>query len=128
MIRSLYPVNKSQQSLGATFAKLRQRNNPITMAEQRDTQQVAQEISPKVDEATVEEDDGVPRDDEKAPPPQMRSKSDDLGVWEAVKMYKLVTLVGMCAAFSASLDGYRTFSLNDILGVDDMLTGRCWFQ
>lgn len=39
--------------------------------------------------------------------PQMRSKMDDLSVWESVKAYRLVTCVGMAAAFSASLDGYR---------------------
>ena len=37
----------------------------------------------------------------------MRSKSDDLSVWEAVKQYKLVTAVAMGAAFCASLDGYQ---------------------
>lgn len=39
--------------------------------------------------------------------PQMRSKEDDLSVWEGAKKYKVVTLVAMAAAFSASLDGYR---------------------
>lgn len=39
--------------------------------------------------------------------PQMRLKSDDLGVWESVKQYKLITAVAMVAAFAASLDGYR---------------------
>ncbi|MAD83297.1 MAG: hypothetical protein CL912_10045 [Deltaproteobacteria bacterium] len=44
--------------------------------------------------------------------PQMRSKDDDLGVWETVKQYKLITTVAMAAAFAASLDGYReSFSL-----------------
>lgn len=42
--------------------------------------------------------------------PQMRLKSDDLGVWESIGRYKLVTAVAMAAAFSASLDGYRTCS------------------
>jgi len=37
----------------------------------------------------------------------MRSKSDDLSVWDAVKRYKLVTAVAMSAAFCASLDGYQ---------------------
>ena len=41
--------------------------------------------------------------------PQMRTKSDDLTVWESIKQYKLVTLVAMGAAFSASLDGYRKY-------------------
>ena len=37
----------------------------------------------------------------------MRAKSDDLTVWQTAKQYKLVTLLAMSAAFSASLDGYR---------------------
>lgn len=37
----------------------------------------------------------------------MRAKADDLGIWEAMKRYKLVTAVGMTAAFAATLDGYR---------------------
>jgi hypothetical protein len=39
--------------------------------------------------------------------PQMRLKSDDLGIWESVGRYKLVSAVAMAAAFAASLDGYR---------------------
>lgn len=41
--------------------------------------------------------------------PVMRSKVDDLKVWQAIKQYKLVTCLAMAAAFSASLDGYRRF-------------------
>ncbi|WPG99101.1 general substrate transporter [Acrodontium crateriforme] len=37
----------------------------------------------------------------------MRSRSDDLGIWQSVKQYKMITFVAMCAAFSASLDGYQ---------------------
>jgi hypothetical protein len=40
--------------------------------------------------------------------PVMRSKVDDMTVWQSVKQFKLVSLVAMAAAFSASLDGYRT--------------------
>ncbi|KAH7400436.1 MFS transporter [Cadophora sp. MPI-SDFR-AT-0126] len=43
--------------------------------------------------------------------PQMRSKDDDLGIWETVKQYKLITAVAMAGAFAASLDGYQ-ISLN----------------
>lgn len=39
--------------------------------------------------------------------PVMRSKVDDFSVWQSVKQFKLVSLVAMAAAFSASLDGYR---------------------
>lgn len=39
--------------------------------------------------------------------PVMRSEVDNLSVWESLRRYKVVSLVAMCAAFSASLDGYR---------------------
>lgn len=39
--------------------------------------------------------------------PVMRSRDDDLGVWECVLRFKTVLLIAMAAAFSASLDGYR---------------------
>lgn len=39
--------------------------------------------------------------------PVMRSEVDNLSVWESLRRYKIVSLVAMCAAFSASLDGYR---------------------
>lgn len=39
--------------------------------------------------------------------PLMRSKADDLTVWESVRVYKRVGLIAMTAAFCASLDGYR---------------------
>ena len=38
---------------------------------------------------------------------QLRSSDDDLGVFQAIKRYKVVTLVSMAAAFCASLDGYQ---------------------
>ncbi|KAF7189943.1 MFS transporter fmqE [Pseudocercospora fuligena] len=37
----------------------------------------------------------------------MRTKEDDLSFWQAIRRYKLVTGVAMCAAFCASLDGYQ---------------------
>lgn len=39
--------------------------------------------------------------------PLMRSKADDLTVWQSVRIYKRVGVIAMLAAFSASLDGYR---------------------
>ncbi|OJJ44483.1 hypothetical protein ASPZODRAFT_18673 [Penicilliopsis zonata CBS 506.65] len=39
--------------------------------------------------------------------PIMRTKEDDLGVWQSVKRYKWVSVLAMVAAFSASLDGYQ---------------------
>ncbi|KAJ6011993.1 hypothetical protein N7522_002348 [Penicillium canescens] len=44
---------------------------------------------------------------EKANIPIMRTKEDDLGVWQSVKRYKRVSALAMIAAFSASLDGYQ---------------------
>ncbi|CZS96291.1 probable maltose permease (MalP) [Rhynchosporium graminicola] len=38
---------------------------------------------------------------------QMRSEIDDLSGWQSVKKQKLITIVAMAAAFSASLDGYQ---------------------
>jgi hypothetical protein len=39
--------------------------------------------------------------------PIMRSREDDLGIWQCVLRFKTVSLIAMTAAFSASLDGYR---------------------
>lgn len=39
--------------------------------------------------------------------PVMRSKEDDLSIWQTVRRYKLVSIMAMAAAFSAALDGYR---------------------
>ncbi|CDM30447.1 General substrate transporter [Penicillium roqueforti FM164] len=39
--------------------------------------------------------------------PIMRSREDDLGVWHCVRRFKIVSLIAMTAAFSASLDGYQ---------------------
>ena len=37
----------------------------------------------------------------------MRSKADDLTVWQSMQRYKRVGFIAMAAAFCASLDGYR---------------------
>ena len=39
--------------------------------------------------------------------PIMRSREDDLGIWQCVTRFKTVSWIAMAAAFSASLDGYR---------------------
>ncbi|KAM5354076.1 hypothetical protein ACJ41O_000726 [Fusarium nematophilum] len=39
--------------------------------------------------------------------PVMRSKFDDLSVWQSMRRYKHVGLIAMTAAFCASLDGYQ---------------------
>lgn len=43
--------------------------------------------------------------------PIMRSREDDLDVWHCVRRFKIVSLIAMTAAFSASLDGYRKLLL-----------------
>jgi MFS transporter, SP family, general alpha glucoside:H+ symporter len=44
---------------------------------------------------------------DKSGPHLMRSKEDELSVWQTARRYKLSWFVAMAAAFSASLDGYR---------------------
>lgn len=44
--------------------------------------------------------------------PVMRSNLDNLSIWESLRRYKVVTMIAMAAAFSASLDGYRTNTTN----------------
>lgn len=42
--------------------------------------------------------------------PLMRSRADDLPIWQTLWRYKAIGLIAMAAAFSASLDGYRELS------------------
>lgn len=44
--------------------------------------------------------------------PVMRSTLDNLSIWESLRRFKVVTMIAMAAAFSASLDGYRTITTN----------------
>ena len=39
--------------------------------------------------------------------PLMRSKADELSVWQSALAFKRVGLIAMTAAFCAALDGYR---------------------
>ena len=39
--------------------------------------------------------------------PLMRSKADEVGVWQSVLIFKRVGFMAMTAAFCAALDGYR---------------------
>jgi SP family general alpha glucoside:H+ symporter-like MFS transporter len=39
--------------------------------------------------------------------PVMRSKADELTVWQSARRHKKVGYIAMAAAFCASLDGYR---------------------
>jgi hypothetical protein len=45
----------------------------------------------------------------------MRSKSDNISVWKSMLRYKVVGMVAMSAAFSASLDGYRKYPNEPII-------------
>ncbi len=49
--------------------------------------------------------------EEVMPPPKdaplMRSREDDIPIWQSVRRHKLVGLIAMAAAFCAALDGYR---------------------
>lgn len=47
--------------------------------------------------------------------PVMRSREDDLSVWQCALRFKRVSLIAMVAAFSASLDGYREKHRNFLL-------------
>ena len=51
--------------------------------------------------------DEMPPPDSQGGAPLMRSKADDLSVWQCVWLYKRVGVISMVAAFAASLDGYR---------------------
>lgn len=37
----------------------------------------------------------------------MRTKADELSIWQSLRRNKLIGLIAMAAAFSAALDGYR---------------------
>lgn len=43
--------------------------------------------------------------------PLMRSKADELSVWQSALIFKRVGVIAMTAAFCAALDGYRTTTL-----------------
>lgn len=53
------------------------------------------------------EETGQHPDSKEGGAPLMRSKEDDLSVWQSIRRYKRVGLIAMTAAFCASLDGYR---------------------
>lgn len=56
--------------------------------------------------------------------PLMRSRQDDLTVWQSVRRYKRVGFVAMAAAFCAALDGYRKTLLIYALEVGDAGTKK----
>ncbi|PMD16021.1 general substrate transporter [Hyaloscypha hepaticicola] len=55
-------------------------------------------------ERTTTNDDQMPTKDEN---PLMRSKVDDLSVWQSARKFKRVGFMAMAAAFCAALDGYQ---------------------
>jgi SP family general alpha glucoside:H+ symporter-like MFS transporter len=61
-------------------------------------------ISEAIEDATAEKRPETPA---KNGDPVMRSREDDLSVWQCALRFKRVSLIAMVAAFSASLDGYR---------------------
>lgn len=60
--------------------------------------------SKNIEHSSPDRGDDMPK---KSMGPIMRSREDDLGVWQCVRRFKHVSLIAMTAAFSASLDGYR---------------------
>jgi hypothetical protein len=72
------------------------------MAEQMAEQQDKRDI--QMVERTTTNDDQMPTKDEN---PLMRSKVDDLSVWQSARKFKRVGFMAMAAAFCAALDGYR---------------------
>ncbi len=74
----------------------------VMMAHQTAEQQDKRDI--QMVERTTTNDDQMPTKDEN---PLMRSKADDLSVWQTVTRFKRVGFMAMAAAFCAALDGYR---------------------
>ena len=87
---------KSKESLPQIMAAI----TPVHLDEMK----TAPDIS-HIDNAHIVEE--IDRALEKGQPVLMKSVLDKVGVWQAVKTYKRVSLICMAAAFSASLDGYR---------------------
>lgn len=66
-------------------------------------------MAEKPETERVEETTTVDKDEANSKgQPLMRSELDNLSIWESLRRYKVVTTIAMVAAFSASLDGYRT--------------------
>ncbi|KAL4746877.1 hypothetical protein BDW72DRAFT_206984 [Aspergillus terricola var. indicus] len=65
-------------------------------------------MAEKVETEKVEETTTVEKDETTGKgQPLMRSELDNLSIWESLRRYKVVTMIAMVAAFSASLDGYQ---------------------
>lgn len=62
------------------------------------TEHIAVERTPTNDELDQSSKSGSP---------VMRSKADELSIWQSLRKNKLVGLIAMSAAFTAALDGYR---------------------
>jgi SP family general alpha glucoside:H+ symporter-like MFS transporter len=68
------------------------------------TMDISKENVENIEDLSPNQRDEMPT---KSMGPIMRSREDDLGVWQCVLRFKTVSLIAMTAAFSASLDGYR---------------------
>lgn len=71
------------------MSKTDQPKDEIDTVENRDT---AEDMQQTIDKGGV---------------PLMRSREDDISVWQTAWRYKTVGVIAMSAAFSAALDGYR---------------------
>ncbi|KAL4899290.1 hypothetical protein BDW74DRAFT_183822 [Aspergillus multicolor] len=61
----------------------------------------------RVEETTIVHNDETETETTAKGQPVMRSGLDNLSIWESLRRYKVVTMIAMAAAFSASLDGYQ---------------------
>lgn len=55
--------------------------------------------------------------------PLMRSKADDLSIWQTARLYKRVGFIAMAAAFCAALDGYRKLFLHFLIKKAKLIRG-----
>jgi SP family general alpha glucoside:H+ symporter-like MFS transporter len=68
------------------------------------TMDVSKSHAENIENVSSDQGDGMPT---KSMGPIMRSREEDIGVWQCARRFKTVSLIAMTAAFSASLDGYR---------------------
>ncbi|TVY42986.1 Alpha-glucosides permease [Lachnellula occidentalis] len=71
------------------------------------TQRVGKADAEMIEQTTAVQELEMQPSNPKGGAPLMRSKADDLSVWQSVRIYKRVGVIAMLAAFSASLDGYQ---------------------
>jgi len=71
------------------------------------SQRIGKADAEMIEHTAVEQEIEMHIPNPKGGAPLMRSKADELSVWQSVRVYKRVGVIAMLAAFSASLDGYR---------------------